>query len=115
MFSSPGVCLRFTPNTPESSGPKPPLLSSGEKFCQGTLLEVRDGALIVAFQEVDMFHIEGDYRYVDLLLQYAGLTDFYLHSESTSGEMNPPIISSAMHSLNYTSTLSINWPRMLSS
>lgn len=65
---SPGTCLRFTPNSPKSSGPKPPQLSSGEKFCQGTLLEIREGALIVAFKEVDMFHIEGDYRYVHAML-----------------------------------------------
>lgn len=58
--SRPGTILRFTPLNPEPEGelrggPKAPVSATqGKNFRQGTLLEVREGQLIVGFDEKDV-------------------------------------------------------------
>lgn len=64
----PGTILRFTPTTPEdsSSRPRPPP-GAIKKHPQGTLLEMKDGKLIVSFEEDDIWFLgDEDYRCVQL-------------------------------------------------
>lgn len=59
-----GCLLRFTPITPldYSSAPKPPV-SPKVKHWQGTLLEIKDGKLVVSFDGEDLWDIGfDDYR-----------------------------------------------------
>lgn len=63
MDRSNGTILRFTPLVEEDgSRPQPPVKSTA-KHPQGTVLDVRDGQLIVAFKEADMWLLgEEEYR-----------------------------------------------------
>lgn len=62
MKFAPGTVLRFTPLCAESNG-RPELPASAQpKHPQGDLLEVRDGQLVVAFDEADMW-VLGDEEY----------------------------------------------------
>lgn len=58
-----GAILRFTPLDPEqSNGPQAPV-SAAPKHPQGTVLEAREGKLVVAFKEADMWVLgDGEYR-----------------------------------------------------
>lgn len=57
-----GTILRFTPLVDEDSGPQKPV-NATVKHPQGTVLDVREGHLIVAFKEADMWLLgEEEYR-----------------------------------------------------
>lgn len=57
------MILRFTPNTDVERSSRPQLPpGAAPKHPQGTLLELRNGQMHVAFDEVDMWQLEGTYR-----------------------------------------------------
>ncbi|BGP44197.1 hypothetical protein JCM10450v2_000006 [Rhodotorula kratochvilovae] len=92
---APGTILRFTlaaahDPSAHASGPQPPpaaeaAASSGKWFVQGTLLEVREEQLVVAFDEVDMWPLGEEAYQIDLgldttsyALQSAAIDNLYL-------------------------------------